>query len=77
EVQIANTYVLLLVFHLFDKGLLDDGEVLESNFRNTVIILTSNTATDRIMQWCLNAEQKPTPDDIVEGQRDEQNQEFK
>lgn len=42
-----------------------------------MIILTSNTGTDRIMQWCLNTEQKPTPDDIVEGLRDELNQVFK
>ncbi|RMM87034.1 ATP-dependent Clp protease ATP-binding subunit [Pseudomonas savastanoi pv. glycinea] len=77
EVEKAHPDVLELFFQVFDKGVLDDGEGREINFRNTVIILTSNTGTDRIMQWCLNTEQKPTPDDIVEGLRDELNQVFK
>lgn len=77
EVEKAHPDVLELFFQVFDKGVLDDGEGREINFRNTVIILTSNTGTDRIMQWCLNAEQQPTPEDIVEGLRDELNQVFK
>ncbi len=77
EVEKAHPDVLELFFQVFDKGVLDDGEGREINFRNTVIILTSNTGTDRIMQWCLNTEQQPTPDEIVEGLRDELNQVFK
>ncbi|CAI8748814.1 MULTISPECIES: type VI secretion system ATPase TssH [Pseudomonas] len=77
EVEKAHPDVLELFFQVFDKGVLDDGEGREINFRNTVIILTSNTGTDRIMQWCLNAQPQPTPEDIVEGLRDELNQVFK
>jgi type VI secretion system protein VasG len=77
EVEKAHPDVLELFFQVFDKGVLDDGEGREINFRNTVIILTSNTGTDRIMQWCLNTEQQPSPDEIVEGLRDELNQVFK
>lgn len=77
EVEKAHPDVLELFFQVFDKGVLDDGEGREINFRNTVIILTSNTGTDRIMQWCLNAQPQPTPQDIVEGLRDELNQVFK
>jgi type VI secretion system protein VasG len=77
EVEKAHPDVLELFFQVFDKGVLDDGEGREINFRNTVIILTSNTGTDRIMHWCLNTEQQPTPEDIVEGLRDELNQVFK
>jgi type VI secretion system protein VasG len=77
EVEKAHPDVLELFFQVFDKGVLDDGEGREINFRNTVIILTSNTGTDRIMQWCLNAAEQPTPDDIVEGLRGELNQVFK
>jgi type VI secretion system protein VasG len=77
EVEKAHPDVLELFFQVFDKGVLDDGEGREINFRNTVIILTSNTGTDRIMQWCLNTDQRPTPDDIVEGLRDELNEVFK
>jgi type VI secretion system protein VasG len=77
EVEKAHPDVLELFFQVFDKGVLDDGEGREINFRNTVIILTSNTGTDRIMQWCLNAAEQPSPEDIVEGLRDELNQVFK
>jgi type VI secretion system protein VasG len=77
EVEKAHPDVLELFFQVFDKGVLDDGEGREINFRNTVIILTSNTGTERIMQWCLNAQPQPTPEEIVEGLRDELNQVFK
>ncbi|WP_268796918.1 type VI secretion system ATPase TssH [Pseudomonas huanghezhanensis] len=77
EVEKAHPDVLELFFQVFDKGVLDDGEGREINFRNTVIILTSNTGTDRIMQRCLNTDQPPTPDEIVEDLRDELNQVFK
>ncbi|MGZ9708629.1 type VI secretion system ATPase TssH [Pseudomonas sp. GNP013] len=77
EVEKAHPDVLELFFQVFDKGVLDDGEGREINFRNTVILLTSNTGTDRIMQWCLNTDEQPTPEQLVEGLRDELNQVFK
>jgi type VI secretion system protein VasG len=77
EVEKAHPDVLELFFQVFDKGVLDDGEGREINFRNTVIILTSNTGTDRIMQCCLGSEQPPAPAQIVEGLRAELNQVFK
>lgn len=77
EVEKAHPDVLELFFQVFDKGVLDDGEGREINFRNTVIILTSNTGTERIMQTCLNATELPTPQAIVEGLRDELNHVFK
>ena len=77
EVEKAHPDVLELFFQVFDKGVLDDGEGREINFRNTVIILTSNTGTDRIMQWCLNTDRVPTPAEIVEGLRTELNEVFK
>ncbi len=77
EVEKAHPDVLELFFQVFDKGVLDDGEGREINFRNTVIILTSNTCTERIMQCCLDAETPPSPEEIVEGLREELNQVFK
>lgn len=77
EVEKAHPDVLELFFQVFDKGVLDDGEGREINFRNTVIILTSNAGTEHIMQTCLNATELPTPAAIVEGLRDELNQVFK
>ena len=54
EVEKAHPDVLELFFQVFDKGVLDDAEGREIDFRNTVIILTSNVGSQQIMQACLN-----------------------
>ncbi|MFC0337319.1 type VI secretion system protein VasG [Kushneria avicenniae] len=77
EVEKAHPDVLELFFQVFDKGVLDDGEGREINFRNTVILLTSNVGTEEIMRRCLGAETLPAPDDIVDGLRDQLNTVFK
>ncbi|MAM56183.1 MAG: type VI secretion system ATPase TssH [Salinicola sp.] len=77
EVEKAHPDVLELFFQVFDKGVLDDGEGREINFRNTVILLTSNVGTDDIMQQCLGVESLPAPDAIVESLRDQLNAVFK
>ncbi|OLO08126.1 ClpV1 family T6SS ATPase [Salinicola sp. MH3R3-1] len=77
EVEKAHPDVLELFFQVFDKGVLDDGEGREINFRNTVILLTSNVGTDDIMQQCLGVESLPAPDAIVESLRDQLNDVFK
>ncbi|MDE2430082.1 MAG: AAA family ATPase, partial [Burkholderiales bacterium] len=46
--------VLELFFQVFDKGVLDDAEGREIDFKNTIIILTSNVASAQVMQACLN-----------------------
>lgn len=50
ECEKAHPDVLNLFYQVFDKGVLADGEGREINFRNTVVILTSNLATDEIMK---------------------------
>ena len=52
EVEKADLEVMNLFYQVFDKGTLSDGEGREIDFRNTTIILTSNLATDLIMQAC-------------------------
>jgi type VI secretion system protein VasG len=44
---------------VFDKGMLEDGEGREIDFKNTVILLTSNVGTDVIMKLCLDEDTKP------------------
>lgn len=68
EVEKAHPDVLELFFQVFDKGLLDDAEGREVDFRNTIIILTSNIATQSIMQACLNKqpEDMPNPETLAE-----------
>jgi len=77
EVEKAHPDVLELFFQVFDKGVLDDGEGREINFRNTVIILTSNVGTEHIMRTCLGADQVPTPAQLVDDLREQLNGVFK
>ncbi len=48
EVEKADPEVLNLFYQVFDKGSLADGEGREIDFKNTVVFLTSNLATDRL-----------------------------
>jgi type VI secretion system protein VasG len=68
EVEKAHPDVLELFFQVFDKGVLDDAEGREIDFRNTLIILTSNVGSAAIMQACLNksAKELPTPQALAE-----------
>jgi len=68
EVEKAHSDVLELFFQVFDKGVLDDAEGRQIDFRNTIIILTSNAASSQIMQACLNkpASERPSPDELAQ-----------
>lgn len=59
EVEKAHLDVVNLFYQVFDKGVLSDGEGREINFRNTVIFLTSNLATDVITELCSQGERPP------------------
>ncbi|WP_296943976.1 type VI secretion system ATPase TssH [uncultured Massilia sp.] len=61
EVEKAHPDVLELFFQVFDKGVMDDAEGREVDFRNTIIILTSNVASGAMMQACLNKPQDALP----------------
>ncbi|MGM9485717.1 type VI secretion system ATPase TssH [Ideonella sp. YS5] len=71
EVEKAHPDVLELFFQVFDKGVLDDAEGREVDFRNCLIILTSNVGSAQIMQACLNkpAAEYPGADELAEGLR--------
>jgi type VI secretion system protein VasG len=71
EVEKAHPDVLELFFQVFDKGMLDDAEGREIDFRNTLIILTSNVGSSQIMQACLNkpAAELPAADALAEALR--------
>jgi type VI secretion system protein VasG len=68
EIEKAHPDVLEMFFQVFDKGVMDDAEGREIDFRNTLIILTSNVGSSTIMQACLNkpAEERPTPEQLSE-----------
>ncbi len=68
EVEKAHGDVLELFFQVFDKGVMEDAEGRQIDFRNTIIILTSNVASSQIMQACLNkpAAERPAPEQLAE-----------
>ncbi|HEU5436673.1 MAG TPA: type VI secretion system ATPase TssH [Telluria sp.] len=79
EVEKAHPDVLELFFQVFDKGVMDDAEGREIDFRNTIIILTSNVASSAMMAACLNktAAELPTPAQLEEAIRPQLMKAFK
>src|SRR5690606_12244153 len=66
EVEKAHPDVMELFFQVFDKGVLEDGEGREIDFKNCIIILTSNVGTDTIMKLCADPDTKPEPQGLVD-----------
>jgi type VI secretion system protein VasG len=64
EVEKADLEVMNLFYQVFDKGKLNDGEGREVDFKDTVIFLTSNLATDLITEAGMQDE-PPGVDDLV------------
>lgn len=54
EIEKAHSDVQELFYQVFDKGTLEDGEGRVIDFKNTTILLTSNTGSSAIMQACIN-----------------------
>jgi type VI secretion system protein VasG len=63
EVEKAHRDVMNLFYQVFDKGFMRDGEGREIDFKNTVIMMTSNLGSDTFMQVCTEDE-RPTPDQL-------------
>jgi type VI secretion system protein VasG len=55
-----------LFYQVFDKGMMEDGEGREIDFKNTVIIMTSNAASDTMMKLCADPETMPEPDALAQ-----------
>lgn len=62
EIEKAHPDVHELFFQVFDKGWMEDGEGRHIDFRNTIIILTSNVGTQLISGLCADPELLPEPD---------------
>ena len=69
EVEKAHPDVMELFFQVFDKGILEDGEGREIDFKNTVILLTSNVGTDTVMRLCADPDTRPEPEVLAESLR--------
>ena len=72
EVEKAHPDVHEIFFQVFDKGVMEDGEGRVIDFKNTLILLTSNVGTDLIMGMCRDPELIPEPEEIAKALREPQ-----
>ena len=77
ECEKAHPDVLELFYQVFDKGMMEDGEGREIDFKNTIIILTSNACTDLLMKLTADAETAPSPEGLAKALKPELNKIFK
>jgi type VI secretion system protein VasG len=77
EVEKAHPDVLELFYQVFDKGMMEDGEGREIDFKNTIILLTTNACTEQLMKLCADPETTPSPEGIVRTIKPELNKIFK
>ncbi|MDE9571602.1 AAA family ATPase, partial [Xenorhabdus bovienii] len=64
EIEKAHPDVHEIFFQVFDKGWMEDGEGRHIDFRNTIIILTSNVGADLVSSLCTQEEAMPEPEKL-------------
>lgn len=69
EMEKAHPGVQDVFYNLFDKGTIKDGEGRDIDFRNTVIIMTSNAAEEHIRAMCAAQETRPDPEVLLDNFR--------
>ena len=69
EIEKAHSDVHELFFQVFDKGIMEDGSGRSINFKNTLILLTSNVGTEVIMDMAEKGETRPDVDDLSEAMK--------
>ena len=69
EIEKAHSDVIELFYQVFDKGVLEDAEGREIDFKNTVILCTSNVGTDTIQKLCADPDTRPTSEGLAEALR--------
>jgi type VI secretion system protein VasG len=77
ECEKAHPDVIELFYQVLDKGAMEDGEGREIDFKNTIIILTSNASTDLLMKLTADPETAPGPEALVKALKSELNKVFK
>ena len=69
EVEKAHHDVHEIFFQVFDKGNMEDGEGRHIDFKNTIILLTTNAGSDLVMNLCKDPELVPDPESLAEALR--------
>ena len=77
EVEKAHPDVLELFFQVFDKGVMEDGEGRQIDFKNTIILLTTNAGTETIMTLTADPETMPSQDGLAKALKPELDKTFK
>jgi type VI secretion system protein VasG len=77
EIEKAHPDVLELFYQVFDKGMMEDGEGRLIDFKNTIIILTSNASTDSLTKLTADPETTPSPEGLVKAIKPELDKVFK
>jgi len=70
EVEKAHSDVHEIFFQVFDKGHMEDGEGRVIDFKNTLILLTSNVGSELIMNMCSDPELMPDPESVAKAMRE-------
>ncbi|QXH51826.1 type VI secretion system ATPase TssH [Pseudomonas fakonensis] len=65
EVEKAHPDVHEIFFQVFDKGVMEDGEGRQIDFRNTLILLTTNAGTELIARTCSDPQALPDPEAVA------------
>nr|WP_256731605.1 type VI secretion system ATPase TssH [Sphingomonas sp. dw_22] len=65
EMEKAHPGVQDVFYQVFDKGMLKDGQGRDIDFKNTLIIMTSNAGTDTIERLCRNVAELPDPEELA------------
>ncbi|MCH8042080.1 MAG: type VI secretion system ATPase TssH [Planctomycetes bacterium] len=65
EMEKAHPGVQDIFYQVFDKGTMKDGEGRDIDFKNTVIIMTSNAASEAIVNLCADPETAPEPEELA------------
>lgn len=69
EIEKAHKDVHELFFQVFDKGVMEDSEGRLIDFKNTIVLMTSNAGSEVVMKLCADPELRPTQEGLVEALR--------
>lgn len=66
EMEKAHPGVQDIFYQVFDKGMLKDGQGRDIDFRNTVIIMTSNAGSDQVEKLCIDPDTRPDHEGLLD-----------
>ena len=77
EVEKAHPDVMELFYQVFDKGQMEDGEGRQIDFKNNILVLTTNAGTETLMKLTADPDTMPDAEGLVKALKPELNKIFK